>query len=122
MVPIEGEVCTVMVSAQDEHRRRLAAACGRFCAACDAFLADRCTGCACRTAETGAGACPVYGCCVVKKGLEHCGVCPDFACELFLAHAGPLQVARHYRALCRRSEIGTSAWLDEQESGSAPRR
>jgi hypothetical protein len=31
-----------------------------------------------------------------------------------LSHAEPLVVARRYRALRLRVEIGTSAWLDEQ--------
>jgi len=40
---------------------------------------------------------------------------------VFLSHADPVTVARHYRALCRRTEIGTSAWLDEQERRGAQR-
>jgi hypothetical protein len=31
-----------------------------------------------------------------------------------MSHAPALDVARHYRALRRRAEIGTIAWLDEQ--------
>jgi hypothetical protein len=31
-----------------------------------------------------------------------------------MAHAPALEVARHYRALRRRAEIGTIAWLDER--------
>ena len=115
MRPIEEEDGTFKVSDRDLDRRRLAAACGRYCAACDAFLAGRCGGCASRLDEAREGACPVLHCCIVDKGLEHCGLCADFACLLFLGHAGPLQVGRHYRALCRRTEMGTGAWLDEQE-------
>ena len=121
ITPIEGEDGTLKVSDQDCHRRRLAAACGRYCAACDALLAENCDGCAYQLGETCEGTCPVFCCCVVERGLEHCGVCPDFACQVFLAHADPVTVARHYRALCRRTEIGTSAWLDEQERQRAHR-
>jgi hypothetical protein len=51
----------------------------------------------------------------VKRGEAHCGVCKDFPCELYLSHAPPDVVAIHHRALLRRVEIGTDAWLDEQE-------
>jgi hypothetical protein len=48
--------------------------------------------------------------------LEHCGLCPDFPCQVFLSHAAPLDVARHYQALRQRAEIGTIAWLDQKEA------
>jgi hypothetical protein len=65
--------------------------------------------------------CAVFQCCVGERGLEHCGLCPDFPCQLFLSHAAPLDVARRYQALLRRTEIGTAAWLDEQASRDHPK-
>jgi hypothetical protein len=52
----------------------------------------------------------------MQRGLEHCGVCLDFPCQFFLSHTSAAEVARRYRALCRRAEIGTAAWLEEQET------
>jgi hypothetical protein len=34
---------------------------------------------------------------------------------VFLSQGPPLDVARLYRDLRRRAEIGTEAWLDEQQ-------
>ena len=94
--------------------RRLAAVCGRYCAACDACQDGSCCGCAYQLGRTRRGECPVFECCIVERGLEHCGLCLDFPCQVFVSHAPPLEVARLYKALRRRAEIGTPAWLDEQ--------
>jgi hypothetical protein len=103
------------VKKDDCHRRRLAAVCGRYCGACDTYLEGSCCGCAYQLGETCQGECAIFCCCIGDKGLEHCGLCLDFPCQVFMQQAPPLEAARRYRALCRRVEIGTSAWLDEQE-------
>ncbi len=95
--------------------RRLAAVCGRYCAACDACQDGSCCGCAYQLGRTRRGECPVFACCIADRGLEHCGLCLDFPCQVFISHAPPLEVARLYKALRRRAEIGTPAWLDEQQ-------
>jgi hypothetical protein len=51
---------------------------------------------------------------VAQRGLEHCGLCADFPCQIFWGCAAPLEVARLYQALRRRAEIGTLAWLAER--------
>ncbi|MGD8474366.1 MAG: DUF3795 domain-containing protein [Anaerolineae bacterium] len=94
--------------------RRLAAVCGRYCGECDAYQLNACCGCAYQLGKTRRGDCPVFECCIVERGLEHCGLCIDFPCEVFLSHAPPLEVARLYKALRRRAELGTPAWLDER--------
>lgn len=104
----------------DCHRRRLAAVCGRYCGTCDTLRAEECCGCAYCLGETCQGECAVFCCCVGERGLEHCGLCLDFPCQVYMSHASPLEVAQHYRALGRRMEIGTSAWLDEQEAAGTP--
>ena len=108
----------------DCQERRLAAVCGAYCGACDAFLDGSCCGCGYQLGETRRGDCPIFCCCICCRGLEHCGLCPDFACQVFWSHGAPAQVARDYRALCRRTEIGTVAWLEEQEppAEAVPRR
>jgi hypothetical protein len=95
-------------------RRRLAAVCGRNCELCDAYRDLGCCGCGYQLGETRRGECAVFHCCIAERGLEHCGLCPDFPCQVFMSHASPLEVTRRYRALCRRTEIGTIAWLEEQ--------
>jgi len=65
--------------------------------------------------HTRRGECPIFACCVEMRGLEHCGLCLDFPCQVFVSHAPPLDIAKLYRALGRRAEIGTAAWLAEQD-------
>ena len=98
-------------------RRKLAAVCGRYCGACEAYQRGSCCGCGYQLGQTPRGECAVFQCCIVERGLEHCGLCIDFPCQVFVSQAVPLDVARYYKALRRRAEIGTIAWLDEYESG-----
>lgn len=98
-------------------RRRMSAPCGHYCGSCDRVQGGECCGCGYQLGYTRRGACAVYECCVVERGLEHCGLCLDFPCQTFLGHAAPLTVGRRYRALCRRAEIGTQAWLREFAAG-----
>ena len=102
---------------RDCMKRIRAAVCGHYCGNCGPFLAHACCGCGYTLGQTCHGECAVFCCCVIERGLEHCGLCPDFPCQIFLGHAPALEVARRYRALCRRAEIGTEAWLEEQEAG-----
>jgi hypothetical protein len=99
-------------------RRKLAAVCGRYCGACDAYQNGSCRGCGYQLGQTRRGECPVFQCCIVERGLEHCGLCTDFPCQVFLSQAAPLDVARYYKGLRHRVDIGTVAWLDEQEKRS----
>ena len=103
------------VSDYDCLKRRLAAVCGRYCGDCDAYQGGSCCGCGYQLGQTLGGECAVFQCCIVERGLEHCGLCPDFPCQVFVSHAAPMEVARRYRALRRRAEIGTSTWLVKQE-------
>jgi hypothetical protein len=98
-------------------RRKQAAVCGRYCGDCEACLEGTCCGCGYQLGQTPRGECAVYQCCIVERGLAHCGLCVDFPCQVFLSHAPPVDVAHHYRALRRRAQIGTIAWLEEQEAG-----
>jgi hypothetical protein len=93
--------------------RRLAAVCGRYCGTCAAYQAGGCCGCAYQLGSTPRGECSLFECCISEQGLEHCGLCLDFPCQVFVSHARPLDVARLYKALRRRAELGTTAWLGE---------
>jgi hypothetical protein len=108
------------MSCGDCLRRRLAAVCGRNCELCDAYQDSLCCGCGYQLGQTCRGECAIFQCCVGEQGLEHCGLCPDFPCHLFMSLTSPLDVAKRYRALCRRIEIGTIAWLDEQAERAGP--
>jgi hypothetical protein len=104
------------VTTDDCLKRRLAAVCGRYCAACTAYEGGSCCGCGYQLGQTRRGECAVFCCCIEDRGLEHCGLCLDFPCQVFLSHAPPRDVARRYRALRRRAELGTAAWLKEEAS------
>jgi hypothetical protein len=95
--------------------RTQAAVCGTYCGECDAYLEGVCCGCGYQLGQTRRGECAIFQCCIVERGLEHCGLCMDFPCQVFVSHAAPLDVARRYKALRRRAAIGTIAWLAEQE-------
>lgn len=104
------------MSEADIWRRRFAAACGEYCGSCGPVSAGICRGCAYQLGLTPAGEeCRIFFCAVVEHGLEHCGLCPDFPCPLFLSSAEPAIVERRVQALRRRAAIGTERWLDEQE-------
>jgi hypothetical protein len=96
-------------------KRRLASVCGHYCGSCDAYQDCACCGCGYQLGQTRRGECAVFQCCVGERGLEHCGLCLDFPCQVFVSQAPPLEVARRYRTLRHRAEIGTAAWLAEQE-------
>jgi len=97
-------------------KRKCAAVCGKYCGDCPEETRG-CRGCAYQLGLLPDVECAVFRCCVVERGMEHCGLCPDFACQTFLSLDSALQSARRYRALTRRAEIGTDAWLEERENG-----
>jgi hypothetical protein len=104
------------VGSCEGQRRKLAAVCGRYCGACESYTSGVCCGCGYQLGQTCRGECALFACCIAVQGLEHCGLCPALPCQLFAGQAPPLEVARRYRALRRRAEIGTLAWLDEEQS------
>ena len=105
----------------------LAAACGLYCGDCE-HLEKQCQGCVqvqgkpFWTTQYGVEVCPLYGCCVNQKQLEHCGLCIDFPCETFTSLRDPSlsdEEAEHslrerQKDLTLRKEIGTEAWLREK--------
>jgi hypothetical protein len=102
-------------SGDDGLPEKLASICGRICTACNAYQQGTCCGCTPGSSTARHGECPVLACCTTVRQLEHCGLCLDFPCQVFVSHAPPREIARLYKALRRRADIGTSAWLDEQQ-------
>lgn len=95
-------------------KRRFAAVCGRYCLACQAAR-DNCRGCAYELGRTDSGDCLIFQCAVVEHGIEHCGLCPEFPCALYLQIKNGRDREALIESLSRRHEIGTERWLDEQE-------
>ena len=110
--------------------QNLAPVCGLYCGDCE-YLGSQCRGCGhvegkpFWTASFGVDVCPLYDCCINKKGLEHCGLCDELPCETFLTMQDPSlspeeakqalenrQVALHHR-----KQIGTDKWLEEVGKG-----
>jgi len=104
--------------------KNLAAPCGLFCGTCE-NLHEKCEGCG---YQKGApfwvsmmkmSSCPLYDCCVNKKGLEHCGLCEELPCQLFVSFHDPSlnpeeaikSVNSRQNELLKRKEIGTKEWL-----------
>jgi hypothetical protein len=105
----------------------LAAACGLYCGDCE-YLGGQCSGCGnvegkpFWTGQLGLVVCPVYNCSVLRQGIEHCGLCEEFPCELFTSLRDPNMsdeeaensVRARQENLRKRKEIGTEVWLREK--------
>lgn len=67
--------------------------CGTICTDCDHF--SECGGCKVVqgrpfwTAYVGVDECPIHGCCVGERHLDHCGACPELICERFTRFRDP---------------------------------
>jgi hypothetical protein len=65
--------------------------------------------------------CLLYDCCMSSKHLEHCGLCNEFPCTLFLKMRDPSlsnteaeqALKDRQKTLERRKKIGTGSWLGE---------
>lgn len=87
-----------------ERHRRVVAVCGGLCEECAEYRTRRCRGCGDKARSIRQGECGVFRCCVLERGLDHCGLCLDFPCQLFWGHASSLEVVRRYRDLLERRE------------------
>ncbi|MDO5603069.1 MAG: DUF3795 domain-containing protein [Oscillospiraceae bacterium] len=55
--------------------------CGICCEQCEGREEAHCSGCLQMEKAFWGGDCPVKSCCEAK-GLDHCGLCPQFPCEV----------------------------------------
>ena len=69
-----------MQDEQDEEKV-IESRCGLLCSECGYREQMNCKGCVSITKPFWGDACPVKSCCEEKK-QEHCGLCPDFPCDL----------------------------------------
>lgn len=110
--------------------KNYAPVCGIYCGNCD-FLGKQCRGCGVEkgkpfwTTEIHVDVCPLHSCCFNQKKMEHCGLCSDFPCAIFLELRDPgmsdeefqKSLAARQEALRRRAETGTEKWLAEIMKG-----
>jgi len=103
--------------------------CGIYCGGCG-FLGEKCGGCGIVDGKpfwvsmVPSGVCPLHDCCRNQKKLEHCGLCDDFPCDVFIELRDPHMSDEEYqislkdrqKELKRRVEIGTEKWLLEKSS------
>lgn len=102
--------------------------CGFYCGDCH-FLGNPCGGCGYEqgkpfwTVDMPGGICPIYDCCINQRQLEHCGVCEELPCGIFLELRDPNMSDEEFREsldnrqkeLRIRTEIGTEKWLAEKD-------
>ena len=68
--------------------KKLLASCGEYCGFCPYYNEERtqhCSGCGVHKGHPFWGECKLYACATEHK-VEHCGLCSDFPCDLFLGH------------------------------------
>ena len=100
-----------------------AAPCGLYCGVCaDKVSAKECHGCGCDCGECGgkwhSEHCAIAKC-SLERGLGSCAGCPDLPCTRLIEFTFDPIWRTHVRCienLRRRREIGTAAWLKEQEA------
>ena len=105
-------------------KAKCAAPCGLYCGTCPE-LDKACKGKPCVDHNGGMfwGKCDLYECCVKKKKLEHCGLCEEFPCKLFINHNDPslskeeAEKANKERQekLKQRAKVGTKEWVKKFE-------
>lgn len=104
------------------------APCGIHCELCSYFKKERtphCSGCEKQKGHPFWGECKLYAC-AKDHEVEHCGLCQDFPCELFVNQYDPEhgQASAFRRAglLAYRKRVGTEKFvemlrkLEEQEA------
>jgi hypothetical protein len=67
------------------------APCGTYCEFCDYYKKERlppCSGCGAHKGQPFWGECKLYAC-VLDHKIEHCGVCGEFPCNLFIEQYDP---------------------------------
>ena len=98
----------------------LVAPCGTYCGTCS-FLNQKekpsCSGCYNQQGELFWGKCKLYAC--AKDRVEHCGLCKDFLCDLFVdqfdpAH-GQKSVFTRAGLLVYRRKVGTQKFIEMSE-------
>jgi len=78
--------------------------CGCICSDCRIYGLD-CGGChaiegiTCWLDEVGLAVCDFYECCVIEKGLIHCGECIEIPCQKFWQNKNPKWTDEEHRKI-----------------------
>ncbi|NJE05324.1 DUF3795 domain-containing protein [Thermococcus sp. M36] len=78
--------------------------CGCVCSNCEMY-GNECGGCyiveggPCWLHEVGLKVCDFYECCVLDKGLEHCGQCGEIPCDRFWKNKAPTLTEEEHRRI-----------------------
>ena len=99
---------------------QLVAPCGAYCGTCmflDRKEKPNCSGCGNQNGAPFWGKCKLYVC--ATGHVEHCGVCKDFLCDLFVDQFDPAhgQKSAFTRAglLAYRRRVGTQKFIEMSE-------
>jgi|DewCreStandDraft_2_1066082.scaffolds.fasta_scaffold00357_63 hypothetical protein len=90
---------------------RFAGVCGVF-AEGDPWYEENVPACTLQEMVEFRNVCPIYQC-AKARGVPHCGVCPEFPCELlisFAAHDRPPRL--RIESAAKRAELGDEAWME----------
>ena len=98
--------------------RDLLAPCGTHCGHCPYYTKERtpqCNGCETQKGHPFWGECKLFAC-VKDHDIEHCGLCQDFPCDLFVNQYDPEhgQKSAFVRAglLAYRKRAGTEKYVE----------
>lgn len=82
-------------------------ACGDWCGKCPHFPHE-CAGCSSK-----AGECR-FPRCLAGRGLEHCGLCPQFPCQDLISFVPDDRLPKGYHidSLRYRNQVGARKWLE----------
>ena len=96
----------------------LIAPCGTHCGFCVYYKKEKlpyCSGCGVHKGHPFWGECKLFGC-ANKREVEHCGLCEDFPCDLFVNQFDPAhgQKSAFTRAglLAYRKKAGTNKFIE----------
>ena len=97
---------------------QLLAPCGTYCKLCSYFGKERtphCPGCGTQEGHLFWGECKLYACSLTHN-VEHCGLCKEFPCDLFIDQYDPEhgQKSAIMRAglLAYRKKAGTQKYIE----------
>jgi hypothetical protein len=110
----------MLVLEAERMNEKLVAPCGTYCGTCK-FLNRKekpsCSGCRNQNGEPFWGKCRLYAC--AKGRVEHCGMCEDFPCDIFVNQFDPAhgQKSAFTRAglLAYRRKVGTQKFIEMSE-------
>ena len=96
--------------------------CGEYCGFCLYYKKEKkpsCSGCGNHKGHPFWGECKLYAC-VTEHEVEHCGLCTDFPCDLFVGHfeGAPDNIEGQRDAILRlgllayRKKVGTEEYFE----------